>query len=295
MSQDGLRNFALSDEELGVARALTKQFGTSYFWATLLFPRALRHATFVLYAFFRIPDEYVDRADSQQEAAERLAAWRAAWERSSFDDLALTKEERLMLAATRRVFNAVHMPETYADAFLKAMERDLTVDQYETYADLEGYMYGSAAVVGLMMTELIGYTDSRALHFAKCLGEAMQLTNFLRDVGEDFDERGRIYLPQEDLRRFGVAREDIAQKRVTPAFIELMQFEITRARALYAQAEEGIALLNPAGQRSVRAALVLYRAILNEIERNRYDVLTRRARTTGWQKIMLLAPTLFKK
>lgn len=296
MSQQGLRDIRLSKEELRTARRLTKRFGTSYFWATLLFPRAIRQATFVLYAFFRIPDEYVDSAISFEDAQGQLGAWRGAWqENAATNGSTLPTEEQMILAATRRVFSGATIPFAYADSFLKAMEQDLRVEQYATYKDLEDYMYGSAAVVGLMMTEVIGYTSPDALCYARALGEAMQLTNFLRDIGEDWDERGRVYIPQEDLARFGVIKEDIASKQVTPAFKELMQFEIGRARELYMQAEKGIALLHPSGRKAVRAALVLYRAILEEIEHNSYDVLSRRARTSAWRKVQLILPIFFTK
>lgn len=294
MSRQGLRDFVLSKEELAVARQLTKRFGTSYFFATLLFSKKLRHATFVLYAFFRIPDEYVDQGLSKKEAAQRLQLWHKAWKTGLFENVSLTASEKLILQAARRVFKEVSMPEEYSDAFLKAMEQDLSTDSYETYKDLRGYMYGSAAVVGLMMTELIGYTNNEAIQYAQKLGEAMQLTNFLRDIGEDWEERGRIYLPKEDLLRFGVKETDIANKKITPEFIELMKFEIDRARALYQEAEKGIAMLRPAGQKPVRAALVLYRGILNEIEANNYDSLNKRARTSFYRKIYLLTPVLLK-
>ncbi len=295
MSKNGIRNFSLTQEELSVAQALTKQFGTSYYWATLLFPKTLRQATFVLYAFFRIPDEYVDQASEKADASRRLETWGRAWESNDFSAMQIPYQEALVLGAARRLFQAVEMPEAYAHAFLHAMQQDLSVGQYETYDALKEYMYGSASAVGLMMTEVIGYNDNAAPEYAQKLGEAMQLTNFLRDVGEDWDERARIYIPQEDLRTHRVTEEMIAEKHVTPEFIALMQFEIARARSLYTQAEQGIPMLRPEGRRAVHAALVLYRAILDEIERNGYNTLSRRARTSPWRKLSLLLPIFFTR
>lgn len=295
MSKNGIRNFSLTDEELSVAQALTKQFGTSYYWATQLFPKTLRQATFVLYAFFRIPDEYVDQASEKADASQRLETWCRAWESNDFSAMQIPYQETLVLGAARRLFQAVEMPEAYAHAFLHAMQQDLSVGQYETYDALKHYMYGSAAAVGLMMTEVIGYTNDAAPAYAQMLGEAMQLTNFLRDVGEDWDERARIYIPQEDLRTHGVTQKMIAEKQVTPEFVALMRFEIARTRALYTQAEQGIPMLRPEGRRAVHAALVLYRAILDEIEHNGYDTLSRRARTRTWRKLSLLLPIFFTR
>ncbi len=295
MSKNGIRNFSLTQEELGIAEALTKRFGTSYYWATQLFPTALRQATFVLYAFFRIPDEYVDQASKKADATQRLETWCRAWELNDFSAIAIPRQEEVILGATRRLFQAVEMPEAYVQAFLNAMREDLTIGQYETYDALKHYMYGSASAVGLMMTEVIGYANDAAPEYAEMLGEAMQLTNFLRDVGEDWDERARVYIPQEDLRTCRVTREMIAEKQVTPEFVALMRFEISRTRALYTQAEQGIPMLRPEGRRAVHAALVLYRAILDEIERNGYDVLSRRARTSTWRKLTLLSSVFFTR
>jgi phytoene synthase len=294
MSQAGLRKCIIDSDELKVARLLTRQYGTSYFYATLLFPRALRQATYVLYAFFRIPDEYVDQGLSPSESMRLLRDWNKAWKDGVTEGTPISLPEKHVLRAARRVFEEVEMPEEYAQAFLEAMKQDLVVDSYATYADLEKYMYGSAAVVGLMMTELIGYADVRALDYARMLGEAMQLTNFLRDIGEDWDVRKRIYLPREDMDRFGVFQNDIENKHITPEFTAFMKFEIARARSLYREAARGIHFLHKDGRRPVRAALILYRAILDEIEVNGYDVFTKRASTSTWRKVQLLTPLLFR-
>jgi phytoene synthase len=154
-------------------------------------------------------------------------------------------------------------------------------------------MYGSAAAVGLMMSHVIGFAGPEALPRAVALGEAMQLTNFIRDVGEDVRERGRIYLPLEDLAQFGVREEDIIAQRMTPQMTELLRFETARARALYAQAEPGVAMLDRRGRFAVRAASRLYAAILDEVERNGHDVFSRRARTTTFRKLRIVLAALF--
>jgi phytoene synthase len=172
--------------------------------------------------------------------------------------------------------------------FVRSMEMDLHVDRYDTWQDLCVYMDGSACVIGEMMLPILEPLDDAAVPHARDLGLAFQLTNFLRDVGEDLD-RGRIYLPQEDLERFGV---DAADRTVTPGWRELMRFEIDRARQLYRSADLGIAALPDRSARSIRAARVLYSEILDRIERNDYDVFSARARVPLARKLAVAGAAL---
>jgi phytoene synthase len=173
------------------------------------------------------------------------------------------------------------------------MTMDLTVEQYETWADLLVYMDGSAAVIGEMMLPILEPTNAAAIGPARDLGNAFQLTNFLRDVNEDLD-RGRVYIPQEDVRHFGA---DLSERRCSAQFVELMKFEITRCRELYRSADEGLALLPPQSARSIGAARVLYGRILDKIEAQHYDVFAKRASVSTWEKVVmvtkLMAPRVF--
>jgi phytoene synthase len=166
------------------------------------------------------------------------------------------------------------------DRFFHAMAMDLTTSRYETWEDLCGYMEGSAAVIGEMMLPVLGPTSPAAKAPARALGLAFQLTNFLRDVDEDLD-RGRVYLPQADLRRFGV---DLAERSVTPQWRALMAYEIERNRALYRFADTGIVMLPARSARCVGAARVLYSRILDRIEAAGYDVFNGRIRVPTWRK-----------
>lgn len=283
-------------EDLERCREIAELHGTSYYAATRFFPRKKREATWVLYAFFRLPDEYVDRPEGAEDPSDRLMAFRAAWQQAYVGNLPSDDTlQSSVLRAAASVFHAYAIPPEFAEAFLDAMIQDTWKDRYETYVELEGYMYGSAAVVGLMMTHVIGFTDPKALVHARQLGEAMQLTNFLRDVGEDMRERGRIYLPQEDLTRFGVTETTVKEGRVSDAWKQLLAFETARARALYRSANEGISLLSPDGRFAVCAAGTLYAAILRKIEQNHSDVFTKRARTTVFEKGTLLLKTAMSK
>jgi phytoene synthase len=172
--------------------------------------------------------------------------------------------------------------------FLRSMTMDLTIDRYETWDDLLVYMDGSAAVIGEMMLPILEPLAPEALTHARDLGNAFQLTNFLRDIDEDL-ERGRQYVPQEDLRKFGV---DLHDRRCTPEFVDLMQFEIGRCRELYRSADLGLALLPPRSARCINAARVLYSRILDKIEEQDYDVYARRARVPTAEKAALVARSL---
>jgi phytoene synthase len=269
------------DHAFAECRRYLETHGKSYAFATRFFPAAKRNATYAMYAFFRVPDEIVD--NSTNDPRQSLEQWKRAWH----DAYTTQASPHPVLFATAVVFHQYNIPLAYAERFLDAMTQDLTVDRYATYADLEKYMYGSAAVVGLMMSSLIGYTNNNALSYAEKLGYAMQLTNFLRDIREDYETRGRIYLPQEDLRRFGVSEEDIRQHRVSPAFKQLMRFEIARADTLYEEANRGIVLLDTSGRVAVRIASDLYRAILRKIESATFDVFARRVRTNFFEKMWL--------
>jgi phytoene synthase len=159
---------------------------------------------------------------------------------------------------------------------LRGARLDITVRRYATYDDLREYCYLVASTVGLLTSPILGYTTDAALDYGVALGRAMQMTNILRDVGEDA-RMGRIYLPLDEMERFGYTESSIFEGVIDEAFVRLMKFQIDRVRRLYAEAEPGIALLAPESRYTVRLALTLYRQILGSIEANRYDVYTKRA------------------
>lgn len=288
-----MSNQPLQPADVQRCKALNKQFGKSYYFATRFFPRELRDATYVLYAFFRVPDEMVDNPVDDNPAAiyTSLEAWRSKW-RSCY---MLGDSDEPVLRATYAVFKQYDIPYQYSEDFLQAMIQDVTVDRYETYQELEYYMYGSAAVVGLMMSYIIGYKDPRALEHAKQLGYAMQLTNFIRDIKEDAADRYRIYMPQDELARFNLRDIDILDNSMSDDMTAFLQFQIARARELYETAEDGIDLLHPRGQFAVRAASKLYGAILGKIEQQEYNVFATRAHTSFFEKILLILSLLLKR
>jgi phytoene synthase len=252
-------------------REITRIASKTFYLASLFLSAEKRRAVWAVYAFCRTADDVVDRT---APAADRIA---------SLDDL-----ERKLLAMSRGRANEpifiayadaakkFSIPLEPALALLRGARMDITIRRYATYEELCEYCYLVASTVGLLVSPILGTTSEAALPFGVTLGRAMQLTNILRDVGEDA-MMGRIYLPAEDLRRFGYAENRVFEQVVDENFIALMQFQIARVRELYLEAEPGIALLSPESRYTVRLALSLYRRILSAIELNGYNVFSRRA------------------
>ena len=276
-------------EAYRAARALLKHHGKSYYFSTRLFPRDLQEATCALYAFVRLPDEIVDNSPQEtpaeiaaikDELLEFLARWKVAYQTGDSGDQ--------ILDFAAHIFHERGVPFEYSQSFLDAMIQDTHQTRYTDYEDLERYMYGSASCVGLMMSHIIGYTKSETLGYATQLGNAMQLTNFLRDIDEDYQQRGRVYMPQDELEQFGLSDEDIAQRKFSPAFREFMQFQVARAHKLYEEANKGIGLLNKEGRFAVASASTLYRAILDKLEAQDFNPFGGRVATSSVEKIGLL-------
>ncbi|MDO5066749.1 MAG: phytoene/squalene synthase family protein [Propionibacteriaceae bacterium] len=276
---------------------LTRRHGTTYYWGARLLPMRQRRDVFTVYALCRLADDIVDEPETVQPSdtavprdgtpTERLAAFRAAF----FDGLARgDAPQPVMAAIIESIRRRGTDPECF-DRFFDAMAADLTRTTWATWDELlHGYMEGSAAVIGEMMLPVLEPFTPEARTPARTLGQAFQLTNFLRDVGEDLD-RGRVYLPQEDLARHGA---DPWLRQVTPAWRSMMAEQIARNRALYDEAIPGLELLPPASRRCVGTALVLYRRILDLIEAAGGDVFTTRLRVPDAQKAALMARAMLR-
>jgi len=264
-------------------RELARRHGTTYYLSTFALPAVKRHHVWALYAFCRLADDIVDDL-GDAPVAERRAALTALGDRLHCD-VAAGRSDDPVLRAVVHTIRAFGIDADCFRRFLHSMAMDLDVSSYRTWDDLLVYMDGSAAVIGEMMLPILEPVRDEAREPARALGVAFQLTNFLRDVGEDL-ERGRVYLPTEDLERFGA---DPHRRVVDDAWRELMAFEIDRCRAIYATADAGIDALPPASARCVATARTLYAGILDEIERADYDVFTRRARVPRRRKAWVAA------
>jgi phytoene synthase len=273
--------------QLARSKSIHKRTGRTFYVATRLLPERVRRGTYVLYAFFRITDEIVDDDNdlTPAEQRERLFAIReAAVGRTSTDDE--------VVAAFSELRGEIDIADESVEEFVDAMLTDVETTRYETYESLEAYMSGSAAAVGEMMTTLMAPDgpDRARLH-ARRLGEAFQLTNFLRDVREDVVERGRIYLPQTTLATHGVSDEQIERFEVDEAFRDVMRHELRRAEGLYREGVAGIKYLPRDCQFPVLLAAVLYADHHRLIRDRNYDVLSTTPRLGALRKAALLAKT----
>jgi phytoene synthase len=281
---------AVLDEGFRLCQAIAREYGTSYYFATQFFPRETRRAIYALYSFARIPDEFVDNPDKTDvtQVREQLEDWREKWR-------AAMKADRVddpVMAAIVSTFHKYRIPADDGEAFIRSMIQDTEKETYSDYEELEEYMYGSAGVIGLMVTRVVGYSTEDCFKNALQLGYAFQLTNFLRDIGEDWDLRRRVYMPQDELARYGLNNGDIAAHRYDEKFIEFMQFQIERNREIYKEAVKGIPMLHLRGRLAVRISYVLYSAILGRIERLNYNIYKDRARTSFPRKLALTARAL---
>jgi phytoene synthase len=262
-----------------VMRAATRNYSS----ASALLPRRKRKHVEALYALMRVGDDRVDISShgfaSPLEAIED-------WERAYWDAFRTGASPRPVMRAYLNTALTFGIPGETMSPYFRAMKDDLVVTRYPTFKDLLHYMKGSAIPVGRAMIRILGVRPGSSLDdtlpYADCLSVAMQMSNFWRDIGHDYDI-GRIYIPLEDMDRFGVSKEDLAAGRISPAFMDLMEFEIGRTEDCYATARVGVRLL-ASGRWGVMSALNIYRAILPSIRRNGYDVFSRRAGTTAAQR-----------
>jgi 15-cis-phytoene synthase len=258
---------------------ITKEHSRTFFLASGLLPPAKKQAARALYAFCRLSDDLIDHKTEDQ--ALKFRHWR-----QQMVDHNCPEEDPVVLAWMNTRARH-HIPAAYVRQFLDGVERDLTAVRYQTFADLTEYCYGVAATVGLMSMHIIGFSGPEAIPYAVKLGVALQLTNILRDVNEDWT-KGRLYLPLSDLQAFDLTEQDIARGQVNGRWRAFMQFQIERTRQLYTEALPGVTLLGREGRLAIAAAAELYQAILTDIEAHDYDVFSRRAYISHGTKLKLL-------
>jgi len=276
--KDGLRE----------AQHITRIYAKTFYFASFFLKKRKKDAAYILYAVCRLSDEAIDAADGNtlrlQAISEKIE--------SAYKGSGLYEP---LTAALHSVVHAYKIPKIYFDQLLDGIRLDLINKEYEDFDDLRGYCYKVAGVVGLIMLQILGFNDPRAKIYAVDLGIAMQLTNILRDIGEDY-RRGRIYLPQKELTRFKVTRENIADRAVDRNFIELMKFQIERARGFYREAERGVSYLTDRDSRLVVTVMqAMYAGILARIEEKGYDVFSERMGTTMLKKICIAARSSIKQ
>jgi len=255
--------------------------GSSFHYSFRLLDPERRAAITALYAFCREVDDAVDEVSERDVARVKLAWWR-----TEIDRVYSGMPQHPVAQALAPVVRRYALPEQHLQTVIDGMQMDLDQLRYVDFADLERYCDRVAGVVGLMSAEIFGYEDPATRDYARDLGIAFQLTNIVRDVGEDA-RRGRIYLPQDDLARFGVAPADVLRGRPSDAFVALMTFEGERARAWYDRALAKLPRRDRRAQRAGLAMAAIYRTLLDEIARDGYRVLERRIALTPLRKLVI--------
>jgi phytoene synthase len=280
-----LKNAAAVEQSIEYCCHLAKRAKTQFYVTFFALPKPMFRDMCVLYAFMRKTDDLADDlAASIDERAARLMAWRGALERA----LAGESVDDPILPATADLVGRSGIDPQWLVDVIDGVESDLTPRPLATFAELEDYCYHVAGAVGLSCIQIWKFTDDRAKPAAIACGTAFQLTNILRDVAEDFGQ-GRVYLPQEELDRFGVAPEQLARGGSDPAYQALMKFEADRARSYFRKAEPILEWLSPEGRRVQRAMFAMYGGLLDEIERRKFDVQSRRVSVSRLRKLWIAA------
>ena len=279
--------------------SVTKFHAKSFYFAAKFLPKSKQRAVYPIYAFCRHVDDEIDEIGDGDEAKAILAVerWKANLEeiypQMDTDGHRLktkkqnlkTKDQDLVFIAWQDLLKTYKIPRELPLELIQGVLMDTQIKRYETFDELYVYCYRVASTVGLMSSEILGYSDKIALRYAEAMGIAMQLTNILRDIKEDA-AMNRIYLPQEDLRKFNVSEEQIFANKFDGNFAEMMKFQVERARQYYAKGEKGIALLSKDSRFTVLLAARIYAKILDEIEKQNYNIFVKRAHTTKSQKIL---------
>jgi len=281
----------MQSDNIRTSKSIQQQTGRTFHLATRLLPERIRHPTYVMYAFFRVADEVVDQPDGPPPNVqhERLEGIREA---ALGNREAAETADEAVLSAFQKLRAERDIPDEEVNVFIDAMEMDIAQARYETFEDLREYMRGSAVAVGNMMTMVMDPPEAEtALPHAQALAEAFQLSNFLRDVREDIQQYGRVYLPQESLERHGVTEEQLADAEVGESFRAVMQEELARTDELYREGVAGIRYLPDDCQFAVLLSAVLYAEHHRLIRSRGYDVLTETPELTRRRRLWLLART----
>lgn len=290
----------LSSQELRDAyahcRAITRHHAKTFYLATRFLPNEKQRSIFAIYALCRYVDDLVDETqdliNQKKIPVSRLENVLKSWQQKLQKTYETGKADNPILIAFADTLRQFEIPEKLPLELMEGVCMDLTKNRYETFEELYEYSYKVASVVGLMTSEVFGYSDPAALDHAVDLGIAMQLTNILRDIGEDA-RRDRIYIPQEDLRAFDLKDSDILNGKLDERFIALMDFQIARTRRYYESSDVGIQMLSSDSRLPVSLARYNYSRILDRIEKNKYQVFQKRAFLSTTEKLFILPRAWF--
>jgi phytoene synthase len=282
----------ISPKDIQFCQKIMSLCGPTYYWATKLFPKNIRQATYVLYAFYRVPDDIVDLEKRDKKA--KLKKWVNEWhdliQNPSSKNL---QKASPVLRGSYHVHKKYNIPFHFSTSFLDAMLQDLSKKRYQNYQELENYMYGSAAIPGIMMTYIIKPNPApKTLEQAKDLGYAMQLTNFIRDIREDIQERDRVYLPQDEMKSYGVSNNDIRQNDYPDNWNCFIKAQLQRTNQLYISGFQGLKKLPVHARFCIKLAAVMYMDYNRQIIKSSFRVYHSTYKLTIYRKIICLIKTI---
>lgn len=273
-------------------RKYTKYYAKSFYFSSFALPKEKRYASYAIYAFCRYADNITDVSDYESE---EFLEQKIQYLLNILDEVYKQTQHSEFLSDFTKTIKKYNIPKEYFVELVEGVATDIHKKRYSNFEELEIYCYKVASVVGLIMTKIFGYSNPKALDYAIALGKAMQLTNILRDIKDDFSI-GRIYLPKNELNTFNYTEKDIKKNIVDERFFAFMNFQITRARKYYAEASEGIKYLTNDGSSStVKMMIKIYSGILDEIERNNYDIYSKRHYVSTFSKIIMTLKIFFDK
>ncbi len=279
---------AMIEEGYKIAKKITSSSAKTFYLCSLFLDKKRRNASLSIYAVCRISDNAVDDASETEKMTLNIKKIRNDIE-TAYDQTALNDP---LLIAFKKSVSDFSIPKTYFDDLLKGMELDIEKKRYKNFAELYDYCYKVAGVVGLMMLKILGSRIPKSENHAIELGIAMQLTNILRDVKEDF-ARGRIYFPEDELKHYRISEEDFTKEKTNPRIKEFLKFQAARAKEYYQHSQEGIAMIGNTRSRFVANIMKeMYAAILDEIEKNGYNVFEKRAYVPFLKKILIIAKNI---
>ena len=296
-AEKGSQKLITLEDAYNYCRKISRDHAKTFYLASMFLPKKQQNPIFAIYALLRTVDDVVDMAEDKLKAglitSDEISKMLEGWKSRLKACYAGKHDNDPIMMAWQDTLKSYTIPIDLPLDLMDGVAMDIEFKPFETFDELYVYCYKVAAVVGLMTSEIFGYRDKQALQHAIELGIAMQLTNILRDIGEDVD-RGRIYLPLEDLRRFNYSKEEFMQKRINDNFINLMKFQIERARGYYRSSEKGIPMLEKQARFAVCISSVNYGNILSAIESNNYDAFSKRAYRSFYQKISTIPYVWYK-
>lgn len=278
-------------------RAITRFHAKTFYMATRFLPNHKQRCIFAIYGLCRYLDDLVDEAEDliihKKISVEEISIKLSVFKKRLHDTYAGVMQSDPILMAFSDVLKNYNIDITLPFDLIDGVESDLTKNRYNNFEELYGYSYKVASVVGLMTSEVFEYENPEALKYAVDLGIAMQLTNILRDIGEDL-VRNRIYIPQDELKAFGVSEEDLFNHNLSRDFVQLMKFQVDRAKSYYKDADKGIPLLSKDSRLPVYLARENYSKILEKIEYNNYNVFKQRAFLNSSEKLSIIPKAYFQ-